>query len=286
MPRARRSDRFKLLAVDLDGTLLDASGKPHERDVRALRAAAKEGVHVTIVTGRLYSGTRPSAEAIGLRGPVACADGSHIVHIEGHRTAVHHGIRGEHALKLRDSLARHGAATFLFAHDAIVHDDSGEMFIGYVRTWSEDVRRADKIHEHELWETKDGVTAVVALGTSEQISQTVEDVRRDLSSTTQVAMFPIRRVPGLWGMVARATGGTKGSALEWLAKHHGLDMEHTVAVGDWLNDIPMLSAAGKSFAMGQAPPEVKQAAHAVLEEDVNTGGGIARVVAEIFGIRV
>jgi Cof subfamily protein (haloacid dehalogenase superfamily) len=284
MTRPRRSEKYKLLAVDLDGTLLDSTGRPHAKDVRALRALAASGVHVTIVTGRLYSGTRPSAAAIGLRGPVACADGSHIVHVEGNRTALHLGIRGEHAFKLRDSLARHGAATFLFAQDLIVHDDSGAMFLGYVRTWSEEVQRAERVHEHELWSAHDGVTAVVALGTSEQISQTVEDVQRDLSATTQVTMFPIRRMQGLWGMVARAMGGTKGSALEWMARHHACSIDQTVAIGDWLNDIPMLAAAGRSFAMGQAPLEVQQAADVVLEEDVTTGGGIARVIEELFGV--
>ena len=70
---------YKLCAVDLDGTLLDPNGAAHDKDLRALKALMSEGLHVTIVTGRLYSGTRPTAEALGIRGPVACVDGSHIV---------------------------------------------------------------------------------------------------------------------------------------------------------------------------------------------------------------
>ena len=58
----------RLLALDLDGTLLEAAtGRPHERDARAVRAAIAAGVRVTLVTGRLYSGTRGTAEALGLR---------------------------------------------------------------------------------------------------------------------------------------------------------------------------------------------------------------------------
>lgn len=280
-----RRGRYKLLAVDLDGTLLDTSGRPHAKDARALRALGSAGVAVSIITGRLYSGTRPTAAAIGVRGPVACADGSHVVRVEGDETLYHHGIPGEHARKLRDSLARHGPATFLFAHDAIVHDQAGEPFLPYVRTWSENVLEAEAIHAHALWDHASGVTAVVAVGSSEQIAQTVEDIHRDLSSTTQAAMFQVRRIPGMWGMVARALGGTKGAALEWLARHHGCAIEETVAVGDWINDISMLQAAGKSYAMGQAPPEVKRAAGTVLDETVETGGGIARVIDEVFGVR-
>jgi hypothetical protein len=282
---AKRRSSYKLLAVDLDGTLLDATGRPHDKDTRALRALADAGVAVSIVTGRLYSGTRPSAEAIHVRGPVACADGCHVVRVHDGETLLHHGIRGEHALKLRDSLARHGPATFLFAHDAIVHDEKGEEFLPYVRTWSENVRRAEAVHEVDLWAHAQGITAVVAVGTSEQISQTVEDIQRDLSSSTQAAMFPVKRAQGMWGLMARAVAGTKGAAIEWLARHHGIEVKETVAVGDWLNDITMLSTAGLSFAMGQAPPEVKRAATEVLDETVETGGGIARVVEEVFGVK-
>ena len=55
--------------------------------------------------------------------------------------------------------------------------------------------------------------------------------------------------------------------------------------GDWFNDVPMFRAAGRSFAMGQAPEDVKRAASDVLKETSETGGGIARVVDELFGVR-
>jgi hypothetical protein len=275
----------RLLAVDLDGTLLDHNGVPHEVDVRAIKALLASGVAVSILTGRLYSGTRSSAEALGLTGPVACVDGSHLVDASTHRTVFHRGIKGAHALTLRDGLAKHGPATFLFAKDAVVHDEAGEPFLGYVSTWSTDVRRALRVVEHELWADDDGITAVVAVGTSKQISGAVDEIQATLAGIAQAIMFPVRRIPAAWGLVVRATGGTKGTALEWLAQHYGCSMEETVVVGDWLNDVTMFSVAGRSFAMGQAPDEVKRAASDVLPETSETGGGIARVVREAFGVR-
>ena len=282
---ARTSKIPRLIAVDLDGTLLDPRGEPHAVDLRALRAAQAEGVTVTIVTGRLYSGTRLSAERIGLRGPVGCADGSHVVSAADHATLLHHGLRGDHALSVRDILLRHGAAGFLFAGDAIVHDDGGEPFLPYVRNWSNDLRRADKLGEHALWRSEDGITAVVAVGTEEQIALTYDGVQTKLGEAAQVVRFPIRRVPGIWGLVARAAGGTKGSALTWIADHHGMHIGETVCVGDWYNDTPMLAVAGRAFAMGHAPDDVKQIATDVLDETNENGGGIARVIHEVFGIR-
>ena len=60
----------RLLAVDLDGTLLDPTGTPHAHDVKAIHAALAAGIAVSIVTGRLYSGTRAAVQILGLRGPV------------------------------------------------------------------------------------------------------------------------------------------------------------------------------------------------------------------------
>jgi hydroxymethylpyrimidine pyrophosphatase-like HAD family hydrolase len=276
----------KLLAVDLDGTLLDVHGHPHARDVRALRAAIAQGVRVSIITGRLYSGTRPVSERVGMRGAIGCADGSHIVHALDHGTLVHLGVQGPHATVLRDALARARATTFVFAEDAIGHDPAGAPFVGYVSTWSNDVRVVPDVFEHELWGASRGITAAIALGTREQITRAHGELSRDLAGAVFMAVFPVRRGPhaDTWAMLVRAGGGTKGTALRWIAEHEQVALADTVCVGDWVNDVPMFEVAGRSFAMGQAPDEVKSRATDVLDETAETGGGVARVVLEIFGI--
>lgn len=279
----------KLIAVDLDGTLLDTMGNPHEADVRALRAVRSLGVVVTIVTGRLYSGTRRAAEALGLAGPVGCVDGSHVVSSATHKTLYHRGFERRHAEHLRRSFETSGPATFLFADDTIVHDQDGVPFLDYVSTWSTSVTRTERVVEHPLWEHEAGITAIVAVGTAGQILDAAKQVDTSLGTHAQIATFPTRPVGGAagrWGMVVRASGGNKGSALEWIARHHGLELDETVAVGDWMNDVPMLKVAGRSFAMGQAPDEVKAHATDTLEETAQEGGGVASAVAAAFGVRV
>lgn len=279
----------RLLAVDLDGTLLNSSGLPHESDVRAIRAAIAAGVHVSIITGRLYSGTRSSSEILGLIGPVGCVDGSHVVSAKTHTTLMHHSVREANANKLREIIAQCGAASFVFARDAIVHDESGNPYLGYVTTWSSDVRRVKSVADDHTWHAEDGVTAVVAIGSAAQISEAVDGIHRHLPNAAQAAMFPIKRVQldggPAWGLVVRAIGKNKGSALGWIADHHKIEMDQTVVVGDWINDVPMFMVAGRSFVMGQAPDEVKKIATDVLEENVETGGGIARVVRDVFGVK-
>lgn len=273
----------RLLAVDLDGTFLSRAGHPHVEDVAALRAARQAGVVVTILTGRLYSGTRAAAEAVGLDGPLGCADGAHIVHASTGQTLRHETIRGDDALRLRDGLARTEVATFVFAENTILHDEAGDGFLHFLRTWSPDVERADRVVEHAVWGHARGVTAVVAVAPQDRIDQVTRTIREELAHAAQVLSFPIGKT-GLWGLLTRSQGISKGTALAFIAQHAGVSLEDTVAVGDWLNDVPMFEAAGRSFCMGQAPEGVKAAATDVLEETSELGGGIARVVRDVFGV--
>lgn len=273
----------RLLAVDLDGTLLDRHGAPHAADLRALRAALAAGVRVCIVTGRLFSGTREVASLLSLTGPVCCADGSHIVALPGGTTLVHHGITGRDAATLREGIARARAATFVFAGDRIVHDARGEAYLDYVRAWSPAVHRADSVVDHASWEHDDGVTAVVAVGEEAGIAEAVHAIRTGLAQAAQVLHFPVGR-SGLWGLIARSSRSSKGAALEYVAGQLGVSTAEVVAVGDWLNDVSMFEVAGRSFAMGHAPDEVKRAASDVMPETRETGGGVARALAEAFGV--
>jgi hydroxymethylpyrimidine pyrophosphatase-like HAD family hydrolase len=246
------------------------------------------GVSVSIVTGRLYSGTRAVAETLGLGGPLGCADGSHLVRAKDHTTLLHLGVRGEHGAKLRSALAGAGLATFVFAKDAIGHDAGGREFVDYVTTWSLDIRVADDVLDHALWYAEDGITAVVALGQRESVADAVRAINDALGAAVVVAMFPVRRGVharrGTWALIVRAAGGTKGTAMRWIADREGVAIEDTVCVGDWVNDLPMFEVAGRSFAMGQAPDEVKEKATDVLRETVVEGGGVARAISEAFGI--
>ncbi len=282
----RKRVKYKLCAVDLDGTLLDPTGVPHAKDARALVALREAGVFITIVTGRLYSGTRPVAEQLGLRGPVACVDGSQIVSTETHRSLHTHTFSGERAVALREAMSVGGAATFLFAQDQVVYDSDGVPYLGYVSTWSTSLVAAGRTTAHPFWEAEEGVTAVVAVGEHEQIQRAATAIAERVGEEAQVAMFPAKTTDERWGMIVRAAGGNKGTALQFLAGHYDIALEEVVAVGDWLNDIPMLKIAGRSFAMGHAPEIVKSVVSDQLPHTSIDGGGVAAAIEAAFGIKV
>jgi hydroxymethylpyrimidine pyrophosphatase-like HAD family hydrolase len=260
---------FRLLAVDLDGTLIDAAG--------AVQALAAKGVPTTIITGRLFSGTRRIANDVGTQGPVACVDGCHVVEVASGADLVHGSISAHRAATLRELVERRTLTTFVFANDQILYDGDGEPHLPYVRTWSLDHVRTERVTVHPHWEHERGITALVTLGTEPTIRGLEIDLGRALGHAVYTAAFPVRRLErlGMWAMVVRAAGYSKGTALVWLAEHHGVRPEEVVAVGDWFNDVPMFQAAGRSFVMAQAPEDVKQTATDRLNADSSTGGGIA-----------
>jgi len=268
---------FRLLAVDLDGTLVDASGAVHAPDREAIVALAAKGVPTTIITGRLFSGTRTIAVDVGTNGAVACVDGCHLVEAASGKDFLHGALAPRETALLRDLVVRHHLVTFVFANDQILYDDQGTPYLPYVRTWSLDHVWADRVTAHPHWEYTRGITALVCLGSKEAISAMEVELTGSLGSTAYCATFPVRRMQteGMWAMVVRAAGYSKGTALIWLARHYGVSPEEVVAVGDWFNDIPMFEAAGRSFVMAQAPENVKETATDRLSADSSTGGGIA-----------
>lgn len=255
----------------------------HPRDARALKELLRKGIPVALCTGRMFSGTRDLAATFRLIGPVACIDGSHIFDLESRGELSCKAIATEARAYVRDALLMFRPSVFMFAGDRVIHDSHGLRYLDYLSTWSDVKHRvADVIHP-EVWTAEANVAALVLIGDEESI----QGVDRALHGVPglQDIVFQVRRpdLGGAWGMVVRAAGVDKGTAVEWLAQHYGVQLADVVAVGDWLNDVPMLERAGMSFAMAQAPAEVKAAAKHQLRADIWEGGGVAEA-AERAGL--
>ncbi|MBL8957309.1 MAG: HAD hydrolase family protein [Myxococcaceae bacterium] len=241
---------MKLLITDLDGTLLTRAGAVHEDDLKAARALLAHGVHLSVATGRLYSGTRMHSQAIGVQGPVGCADGSQLVDARDHRALAVHPLPPETVAWL---LAVEGVP-YVFAEDSVHHDPRGEAHLVYVKTWSEQL-----VVHRDLGAVAWGPAKVVVLVGKHGPLQAAHE-RAKAEGLTAIC-FPFG--DGL-GLVVRRGGIDKGTAIEFIAAHHGVALADVAVVGDWLNDVPMLKRAGHRFVMGHASDEVKAHAHHVL----------------------
>lgn len=274
---------YKLLALDLDGTLLKHDGSLHPRDSWALKRLQQAGIQITIATGRLYSGSKQAAHAAQIEGPIACVDGSHIVNTSNDNELLHVSLAGNHAETLRRIVDKHTMASFVFAHDSIVHDDAGSPFSAYVKTWSPKVTLVNRVTEHPYWEHERGLLALVTIGPKNTVRSAAEQLEEELAEEAFIIQFAIHRNSDTHAMVVRKAGTTKGTAIEWLATHHGCSTQEVVAIGDWLNDIPMFQTAGRSFVMASAPIVVKQAATDTLNAHGPEEAGVAEAIEKAWG---
>jgi Cof subfamily protein (haloacid dehalogenase superfamily) len=248
----------------------------HERDKKAVAALIDRGVHVSICTGRMYSGTREIARSIGVDGPVGCLDGSQVVHAGDDSTLASHPIAKDLTEPIRQTLREFDPVTFLFSDDTILHDGRGDPYLSFVGLWSKRALRLGNVLDSDHFREDRTVAALVSLGDQNQIRGAASRLLESLADQVQIGLFNVRPrdTEAPWGMVVRAAGVSKATALARIAEHYGVSIEETVAVGDWVNDISMLRAAGRSFAMAQAPDEVVASATDVLEADAVAGGGI------------
>jgi HAD superfamily hydrolase (TIGR01484 family) len=281
----------RLLALDLDGTLVRRDGTVHPDDLAAVAAVQARGVHVSIVTGRLYSGVRELAAELKIRGTVVCSDGAELVDPLTHRVVAHRRIEGAAASRLRELVAERALALFVMADDRIAYDHHGAPMARYVRNWTPAMEQVPSTLELAAWSQGAGVSALVAVGMAEEVEATVAQIEAD--GRFRVDSFAVRTAPGAEqrpeelprrGMLVHTAGVDKGSALRDLATQTGVPIELTVAVGDWINDIPMLQAAGRSFVMGHAEPEVAAAATDQLHAPGWHGGGVAEACRIVWGV--
>ena len=261
---------YKLLALDLDGTLLRADHTVDPRDVAAIAELQRAGVTVTILTGRLHSGALGAARACAIEGTIGCVEGSHLVDVHSAETRAHHAIAPDEATRLRRAFAAAGLATFVFDKDGIHHEHAGAPFAHYVSTWSPNLR---VVEEARAWDTQP--LAAVAIGDREAVAAALAAVRGERIFAVS---FAVGMCPGQHAVLVRAAGPTKGTALAELCRGAGCTLAEAVVVGDWVNDVPMFEVAGRSFAMPGAPPHVSEHATDPLD-----AGGIAEAIRRAWG---
>lgn len=268
---------YRLLALDLDGTLLRSDQQVDAADVGAIAELQRAGVMVTIVTGRLQSGAVGAARACAIDGVIACMEGSHLVELASNTTVLHHPMSPELGALVRATVSSHELAGFVFDAQGIHHDHAGAPYAAYVRTWSPNVR---VVEEELAWQTEP--VAAVAVGDADQIAAAHAVLRAHADRLFSVS-FAVSACPGKHAILVRAAGPSKGTALAELCRRIGCSLEEAVAIGDWVNDVPMFEVAGRSFAMGGAPDAVRAKATDHLEAVAGTGGGIAEAIRRAWG---
>jgi 5-amino-6-(5-phospho-D-ribitylamino)uracil phosphatase len=280
---------IKLLALDLDGTLLDSTGSIPNKNREAIRAAEEAGVLVTIATGRRFRDARPLGLALELNAPLVTHNGALLKYADSLETV---------SAKLLDrdttqEIVRVGKE---YGGDALVSTDPhGNGMLLYDRVsdnnvplkkylrWAENlhggsVGREGVEHVSNLAEVIDNheVVHISFSGGCEAMSAMLSFLNIELGNSVTIlpTIYPeldftlIDILP---------PGTTKGTGLAKLAETQGIGPENVMAIGDNFNDLGMLEFAGTSIVMGNADPKLLERAE-FYKTDTNNAGGVAAAV--------
>ncbi|MGG5174756.1 HAD family hydrolase [Pseudarthrobacter sp. J1763] len=257
-------EQTKLIALDVDGTLVDHNGHMSEGVRDAARAVVDAGHQVLIATGRSLNATLPIIEKIGLdRGYAVCCNGGVSLRLDpdldlGYE--IIHKATFDPAPALRALRERLPVAKYAL-------EDADGNFLSTERFQDASFGvEAQAVDFHTMLQaTAVRVVVFSSENTSEEFNEAIAEI--GLSGVTYSVGWTA------WLDIA-AAGVTKASALEQLRRHLDIHPRHTIAIGDGRNDIEMLTWAGRGVAMGQAPDEVLAAADEVTASVFDDGAAL------------
>lgn len=266
---------YRLLMLDIDGTLLNEHSQITPRTRRAIAAAQDAGVIVALATARRHFSASQFAADLGLTAPVVSYDGALIrLYPDGERwhSDPLPSVVGQAVV---DAIARHrlqplaqydqsGGERILTGHAAGDTPWNGVYFDIY----SDQLERRPL---HELCTGDGDPLRVVAFGPQDGLEPIAGDLRH---LPCQLYLNPRGSYASAELSVMSPTV-SKGNALSILSSRLQLSLSQTMALGDSFNDLSMLSQAGLGVAMGQAPPEVRAAARALTLPNTEDGAAVA-----------
>jgi len=256
------STRIRLVALDLDGTLVgeDLIVRPRVRE--AIAAAQAQGVAVTIVTGRMFAATKPFARSLAIDGPIVCYQGAAIFDVGTGAVVRETPV---HADVTRDTLEWahvHGVHAQCYADDT--------LYIEQINRFS---RRYTTLARVEP-------VVVASLRAAFAERPSIKVVLVDDPDRSEQHLAALQALLGKRAYITRShvdfveildPAVNKGEALAFVAARHGVALEATLAVGDAWNDVPLLDAAAVGVAMGSGPPELLQRADHVVADVAHDG---------------
>jgi Cof subfamily protein (haloacid dehalogenase superfamily) len=258
--------RYRLVMVDVDGTLAGAGGQVSPVVAAALREAEAAGVRVALSTGRTVAACRDYLDDLGLSGPHTFFDGSLVLDPRTGATVLAARIDPAAAAEVVAFGAEQGLSVELYTRDgyyvaAIAPETIDHAALQGVTPAVADLPAVlaggDVIKAEFVLSDDDGVAAVRALETR-------------LAGRLRFSWATAPGLPHLTFVNVVDPRVSKGAALAATADYLGVPLAAVAAIGDGHNDVAMFQAAGLSIAMAGAPPAVRAAARVVtgaVEED-------------------
>ena len=248
---------IRLLAVDIDGTLLNPQFQISAADMAALRRAREQGIEIILVTGRRHTFALPIAQQLGFDLWLVCCNGAVTRSLSG-ETFHRDMLPLETCRKLCRVMQEFRAQTVLTfdkeVRGAIVLEHLEGMASSIQRWLEKNMEYIEFVIPIEKSLIEDPVQAMFC-GTISHMHQALDVLEAcGLPITVLRTEYPIRDLSIVDVLNA---GCSKGHALERWANYRGIPRDEVMAIGDNYNDIEMLAFAGRPYIMGNASEELR-----------------------------
>lgn len=263
--------KYKLVAIDMDGTLLNSRNQVSKRTKIAIREAMDRGVYILLSTGRILKSATKYSEELGLKNPMITCNGAIIVD-ENNKIIYERPMEREIVREIIDLLDKKDIYYHFYDKEKFYsrerveevlkfYNESGNTFKIDLETFSS---------KDEIFNDKDIKTYKFIF--IDEDKNKLNKLRDELDRLEGV------ETSSSWvnNIEAMANGVSKGSSLKILCDKLDIGLEEVIAIGDGENDLSMLNLAGLSVAMGNAGKLVKESSHIVT--DTNDNDGVAKII--------
>ena len=263
---------YKIIACDMDETLLGSDRRVSRRNRDAIQEARKRGVKFVPATGRGYRSLDGILDEIGLRD----LPEEYVISFNGAAITENRGSRmlrfEEIPFELVEEIYRRAQG-----YDVGIHVYLKERVLGYRINADEDNYLAGRM-AYERTDERDlsflrgeKIVKILCVNTNHDYLARIAEDWNDLARDLDVSYSSNRYLE------FNRKGATKGTGLLWLAEHLGVRPEETMAIGDNFNDRSMILAAGMGVCVANAVEELKAEADAVTES-TNDEGAVAEAI--------
>ena len=284
---------IKLIASDMDGTLLNHNHKIPKENVELINYAKNQGIEFVVATGRAYYEALPAlneeninCDVISFNGGIVYDKNGNIISITPmlpkdlyYTIEILKSFDISYQLYTKNTIYTKSIETDINAYIDLIRSNGYDPDVEHLRAEAQqklDVGYITEVENIELYLNEKENPPIKIIAISNDISK-LENATKLLSENTSISVTS----SGANNIEIMHKDATKGEALKEIAKIYGINLENTVAIGDNLNDQAMLDIVGYSVAMKNGNTILKEQAKFVTEK-TNSEGGVADTIFKLI----
>lgn len=255
--------RYKMVFCDIDGTLIDSKHQISKATRQKIQELYRIGVPFIMVSARMPSGIFSLQNELEIKAPIVCYSGALI--LNGQRDCLKTvGIKHEKAILINDFIKKgwEDVCCSFFSHHNWIVDNIHDKWVVQEQDITSSIPTEGRVSD--LIMTKGDIHKFLCMGDVEQIDGLNKALKEEYSEMS------VCRSKNTYLEIMEGVA-SKSEAIKYLCGNYDIPVEATVSFGDNFNDIDMFSVTGTSFAMGNAPDEVKHYARNVTLDNDHEG---------------